>query len=105
MTQHSVKEMKRQYELAAQKKQEADKRFTQAEQELTAALLRQSGYLNKIVITKAHPHGVLVNDATIVDGRITRYRGRAVNVDGTVGQRIRVIYMHDRVREVREVSI
>ena len=84
---------------------EATRRLSEAETALKRALIAEKGYLDKIVITKSIPRGVLVQDAYLSGaGTVFNFSGPAVKADGTIGSTNRIIYRHDKIVEVREVK-
>ena len=102
MTQHSIEELKRQYEQAMQKKCEADKRAFEAGCAYRNGVLEQYGLKEKIAITAKHPNGVFVTDCSLMGGKPWRLDGLAVKKDGSIGEAHRSIYGLECVLEIRE---
>lgn len=102
MTQHSIEELKRQYEQAMQKKREADKRAFEADVAYRNGILDQFGLKGKIAVTKKYPNGVFVTGCSLMQGKPWRLDGLAVKKDGTVGEANRSIYGLESVLEIRE---
>lgn len=105
MTEHSITELQRQYEQSRDAEKKAVARHAAAKFMLTRALIQARGYLGNIVITKAIPRGVLVQDAQLTGlSEVHNFSGPAVKADGTIGSTNRIIYRHDKILEVREVQ-
>ena len=98
MTEHSVEELKRQYDNAASKANQARLDELAARRRLHSALCRESGWMGKTVTSARKGFSLVVHDIDFICGKPWVLKGFKIKKDGTVGNAEGRVYVEELSR-------